>query len=248
MGAPALKGQSLKDGLVQDFVVALYSKGLHPEDAAIEIGVPYENMLAIRAEYPELAAAWKYGEALEKGQIRKPRNPLEIKHSLAHRIWEGHGNLTYKFVKMIARIPDNEKGDERVMELMKHKIISETLPRETFGQQEITTKEEDPYAGMSDEELFKIAEKRIGKLADLQGQVEKAATIRASLAGRKVIDVSYTNSDPRQAESTGRAEGAPRGRPAVPLRVDAQAVAGDEHREEADGGVGGEPVLGEDDV
>lgn len=243
MGAPALREQ-----LIQDFVVAIYGKGLHPEDAAIECGVYAADMLSLRDEYPALAAAWAYGVELEPGKVKKPRSPLEIKHNLTYRMWMGQGNLTQRVVGMLSRIPDNETGDKMVMELLKNKIISETLPRETIGQQEITTKEADPYDGISDEELFQIAEKRIGKLADMKAQVDEAAAIRAALAGRKVIDVEYTQSDPGKTEGTRRASGAPGGRPALPLLVDSQAVAADEHEQEADLSVGGKPVFGEDDV
>lgn len=235
---------AVRDETIHDFLLAVFGKGLHPEDAAIEIGVPIELFQALRHQDSRVDVAWFLADEKARGLLTKPKNTLEMKHRFAYRFWPV---FEQKLMSMLHRITDDAAGDAIVLELMKHKVISEIMPRETYGQQEITQKPPDPYAKLSDEALLAVVEKKLGTLADLKGQVDKAVKFRDAYI-KGAIDAEYTVGDNGAAEGSGSPDGPPSGQQDRPLLVDPEAVGGDDDGIPADDDRRGQPVQRQDDV
>lgn len=184
-----------QEQIVREFLSHVHGKGLHPNDAAIEMGIPVEQFIALRDENPAVDAAW-WGSEWKVQKLRKPRSVLEVKHKLAMRIWS---KLGPKVMNMVERISDDEHGDDIVRDLLKNGIISDTLPRESFGQQELTVKEEDPFEKMTEAELFALYEKKIGSIAELKEQAEKAELVRKAIDNTKAVDAEFERRDSGEA-------------------------------------------------
>lgn len=244
MGNTPARKHQVEDELILEFLQAVFGKGLHPEDACVEVGLPYPTMYALRATHPVVDAAWFLAEEKAKGKIKTPKTPLEIKHRFIPKLWR---ILEPKILAMIDRIPDTRLGDQQVMDLLKNRIISETLPKETASSVQTQHIPNDPLDKLSEEQLWELAEKKLGVLADLKGQAMRAHNLRMELEGKDIIDAEYTVGDTSAPEGDGGADTPPGGQPARTLHVECEAVAGDYDEEaDADGG-GGESVLREDD-
>lgn len=230
---------TLDDQVVHDFLEAVYGRKLHPRDAAVAIGVPYGQLLAARATRPALAAAWFLSEEKESGVLEEPKNPLQIKHQWVAKAWKIIGP---KFLGMLRRIPDSAEGDDRLMDLLKHKIISETLPRESVTDMSVATIPTDRYAHLTEEQLVAILEKKTANVVDLRDKVRIADRLRDQYTAGKVIDGEFKKCDSGETAGSGRAGAAAGGRRAGEDGVDPQAVGSDEHPSADDRDHGGEPV------
>ena len=198
-----LEALSSQDRLVWEFIQECVKHDYHPEDAAKKVGAPITMFEALRSERPELEICWYQLEHKRKGRVRKPKDTLGIKHKLTNDVWKILGP---RVVQAIARIPDSQEGDQQIFELLKHKIISQTMPSETVSEQKIEQTVEHKSAALNaknNQELQKIALKNSAEMEEIQRQLDENKQRMGFLTEGTVTDAEFESGSGGESQGDG---------------------------------------------
>ncbi len=182
------KEQIISDRVVTQFLLlCLGPDQLHPSQACRQLQIPYEVMIALKAERPELEMAWRVNrnEARVKAlKGRKVVNSIMISEQFVCELFEDARFGQY-IVDMVQRAWDKrssgdpdaiEEADKVIFKLLQQGVLRDTLVKRSA--EHIHHEKGNDLEELSTVELLEIVETLQTEMRELQDATEQATLRR----------------------------------------------------------------------